>query len=475
MDGSANAPVDKEITRLRGAEHRPVELRVRGNILRGNAADYFIDSLRADSGSRSLARQHRFRDRLSGADGLPGTIARKLHLHARRITFPHPRGGTLDVTVVRRDADQLRVLGDGRFDYQEGQIVRRPDDSGWRYMMEVASYYTPPDAPDQDALLAGLSDLRADAVVLTPTYLEWAPRIEFRDGGWQFWTKDRKMMPPEAAMGLCEAMECNPGFLAVGPRLEDLDAERIGAFLEHLEVERHNSIRTRNNRLAAIHSLFVYASFRHPDHAALIQRVLAIPPKRVERRLVSFLHEVEVKALLAAPDRKTWVGRRDHALLAVALQTGLRVSELAALVCADVDLHPGAHLRCHGKGRKERITPLTPLTCGILRPWLAEHRGDPDRPLFPSRRGGPLSRDAVALRVAKHARAAAKQCPSLGAKTVTPHVLRHTCAMQLLTAGVDTSVIALWLGHESVETTTLYLHADLAIKERALARTAPQT
>ncbi len=255
--------------------------------------------------------------------------------------------------------------------------------------------------------------------------------------------------------------------------IEDLDAELIGAFLEHLEVERHNSVRTRNNRLAAIRSLFVYGSFRHPDHAALIQRVLAIPPKRAERRLVSFLHEGEVKALLAAPDRKTWVGRRDHALLAVALQTGLRVSELIALVCADVDLHQGAHLRCHGKGRKERITPLTPLSCGILRPWLAERRGDPDRPLFPSRRGGPLSRDAVALLVARHARAAAKQCPSLGTKTVTPHVLRHTCAMQLLTAGVDTSVIALWLGHESVETTAIYLHADLALKERALARTAP--
>jgi site-specific recombinase XerD len=257
--------------------------------------------------------------------------------------------------------------------------------------------------------------------------------------------------------------------------LEDLDAKLIGAFLEHLEVERHNSVRTRNTRLAAIHSLFVfvYGSFRHPDHAALIERVLAIPPKRVDRRLVSFLHEEEVKALLEVPDRKTWVGGRDHALLAVALQTGLRVSELAALVCADVDLNQGAHLRCHGKGRKERITPLTPLTCAILRPWLAEHRGDPDRPLFPSRRGGPLGRDAVALLVAKHARAAAKQCPSLGTKTVTPHVLRHTCAMQLLTAGVDTSVIALWLGHESVETTTIYLHADLATKERALARTAP--
>jgi site-specific recombinase XerD len=255
--------------------------------------------------------------------------------------------------------------------------------------------------------------------------------------------------------------------------IEDLDAKLIGAFLEHLEVERHNSVRTRNNRLAAIRSLFAYGALRHPDHAALIQRVLAIPAKRMDRRLVSFLTRDEVKALLDAPDRRTWVGRRDHALLVVAIQTGLRVSELTALVCADVDLNTGAHLRCHGKGRKERITPLTRQTCGILRPWLAELQGGPDRPLYPSRRNGPLSRDAVALLVIKHARAAAQRCPSLGTKTVTPHVLRHTCAMQLLTAGVDTSVIALWLGHESVETTQIYLHADLAIKERALARIAP--
>jgi site-specific recombinase XerD len=260
-----------------------------------------------------------------------------------------------------------------------------------------------------------------------------------------------------------------PSELEIG----DLDADLIGAFLDHLEVERHNSVRTRNNRLAAIRSLFAYAALRHPDHAELIQRVLAIPPKRVDRRLVSFLTKDEVNALLAAPNRNTWVGRRDHALLLVAIQTGLRVSELTALVCADVDLDAGAHLRCHGKGRKERITPLTAQTCDVLRHWLAELQGERDQPLFPSRRHGPLSRDAVALLVAKHARAAAQHCPSLGTKTVTPHLLRHTCAMRLLTAGVDTSVIALWLGHESVETTQIYLHADLTIKERALARTAP--
>jgi integrase/recombinase XerD len=255
--------------------------------------------------------------------------------------------------------------------------------------------------------------------------------------------------------------------------LDDLDAVLIGAFLDHLEGERHNSVRTRNNRLAAIHSLFAYAALRHPEHAALIQRVLAIPAKRTDRQLVSFLTNNEVDALLSAPDRDTWVGRRDHALLLVAIQTGLRVSELTALTCGDVELGTGAHLRCHGKGRKERITPLTAEVCAVLRVWLAERRGGPHDAVFPSRRRGPLSSDAVAVLVTRHVRTAARRCPSLVTKTVTPHVLRHTCAMRLLAVGVDISVIALWLGHEGVETTQIYLHADLAIKERALARTAP--
>ena len=255
--------------------------------------------------------------------------------------------------------------------------------------------------------------------------------------------------------------------------LEDLDAVVIGAFLDHLEAERHNSVRTRNNRLAAIHSLFAYAAMRHPEHAALIQRVLAIPAKRTDRQLVSFLTDDEVDAVLASPDRGTWVGRRDHALLLVAIQTGLRVSELTSLACRDVELGAGAHLRCHGKGRKERITPLTTEACGVLRVWLAERHGGPDDAVFPSRRGGPLSSDAVAVLVARHVRTAVRCRPSLLTKTVTPHVLRHTCAMRLLAVGVDTSVIALWLGHEGVETTQIYLHADLAIKEQALARTAP--
>ena len=255
--------------------------------------------------------------------------------------------------------------------------------------------------------------------------------------------------------------------------LVDLDAVLIGRFLDHLEHVRHNSTRTRNNRLGAIHSLFNYAAFRHPEHAEVIQRVLAIPAKRVDRRLVTFLTEPETIALIAAPDRTTWTGRRDHALIIVAIHTGLRVSELTALTNTDIELGTGAHLRCHGKGRKERITPLTTETVDVLRIWMAERQGTPDDPLFPSRRGGPLTRDGVAARINTHTRTAATRCPSLAVKHVTPHVLRHTCAMRLLAAGVDITVIALWLGHESIETTQIYLHADLSIKQRAIARTTP--
>ena len=260
-----------------------------------------------------------------------------------------------------------------------------------------------------------------------------------------------------------------------GLRLEDLDAPLIGAFLDHLEAVRHNSIPTRNGRLAAIHSFFRFAALRHPEHANLIQRVLGIPPKRGERYVVTFLDVPEIDALLAAPDRTRWVGRRDHALLATAVQTGLRVSELTALTCQAVHLGTGAHVRCQGKGRKERVTPLTVQTVAILKTWLAERRGEPTDPLFPGPTGRPLSRDAVALIVTRHTSAAATSCPSLKSKTVSPHALRHTCAMQLLHASVDTSVIALWLGHESVEPTQIYLHADLVLKEQAIARTTPPT
>lgn len=257
----------------------------------------------------------------------------------------------------------------------------------------------------------------------------------------------------------------------------DFDAPLIGAFLDHLEHRRHNSprTRTRNARLAAIHSLFSYAALRHPEHTAVIARVLAIPAKRHERAIVTFLTAPEIDALLGAPDPSTWLGRRDHALLLVAVQTGLRVSELTGLACADARLGTGAHVRCHGKGRKERITPLTTQTVAVVRAWLKERRGQAEDPLFPTRQGQALSRDAVRKLVTRHTRRAALTCPSIEAKSVSPHTLRHSAAMSLLQAGVDTTVIALWLGHEQIDTTAIYLHADLSIKERALARTAPAT
>ncbi len=219
--------------------------------------------------------------------------------------------------------------------------------------------------------------------------------------------------------------------------------------------------------------MFRFAALRHPDHAALIARVLAVPTKRFERAIVSHLTTKEVDALLAAPDRSRWIGRRDQALLALTIQTGLRVTELTSLRCQDAHLGTGPHVQTRGKGRKQRATPLTSQTVAVLREWSAERDGHPDQPLFPTSRGRTLSRDAIALLVAKHATTASRSCPTLKNKNVSPHVLRHTAAMNLLHAGVEATVIALWLGHESVEATQIYLHADMAIKERALARTTP--
>jgi len=255
--------------------------------------------------------------------------------------------------------------------------------------------------------------------------------------------------------------------------LADLDATLVGAFLAHLEDQRGNGTATRNARLAAIHSLFRYAAPRAPEHATVISQVLAIPPRRRERAIVSYLTPQETDAPLAAPDRQTWHGRRDHALLLLAVQTGLRVSELTGLTRQDTHLGAGPHVRCHGKGRKDRATPLTSQVVRVLRTWLAELGPGPGMPLFPAQAGGRLSRDAVERLVTKHATAAADSCPSIKEKHVTPHTLRHTAAMSLLRAGVDTSVIALWPGHEDPETTQVYLHADMTIKEQALARVQP--
>jgi len=252
--------------------------------------------------------------------------------------------------------------------------------------------------------------------------------------------------------------------------LADLDATLISAFLQHLEDDRGNGSATRNARLAAIHSLFRYAAPRVPEHAATISQVLAIPPRRRERAIVSYLTPAEAEALVAAPGRETWHGRRDHALLLLGIQTGLRVSEFTGLARQDIHLGTGPHVRCHGKGRKDRATPLTTQTVKVMRTWLAELSPDPAGPLFPTQPGGRLSRDAVERLVARHAATAAQACPSIGDKHVTPHTLRHSAAMALLKNGVDTSVIALWLGHEGTETTQIYLHADMSIKEKALDR-----
>ena len=256
---------------------------------------------------------------------------------------------------------------------------------------------------------------------------------------------------------------------------DDLDATMISAFLNHLEGERHNSTRTRNVRLTAIRSLFSYAALRHPEHALLIQRVLAIPTKRFEKRIVTFLSSAEVDALIAAPDQSRWEGRRDRVLMLLAIQTGLRVSELTGLNCSDVTLSIGANVRCEGKGRKQRAVPLTAAVAALLQVWLSERAGRPNDPLFSTRTGRRLSRDAVALRVSTHTATAAESCPSLSGKRIHPHVMRHSCAMQLLQAGVDTSVIALWLGHAGVRSTDAYVHADISIKEKALALTTPTT
>jgi len=255
--------------------------------------------------------------------------------------------------------------------------------------------------------------------------------------------------------------------------ISDLDARLISAFLDHLEHDRHNTVSTRNVRLAAIRSLFRYAALRHPEHADVIARVLALPAKRFDRALISFLTTEEVRALLAAPDRSTWTGRRDHALMLTAIQTGLRVSELTGLRRQDLHLGTISYLFTLGKNRKQRTVPLTTQTVKILSIWLKERAGQPDDPLFPSNRGGQLSRDAVEWLINKHSTTAASRCPTLHAKKVTAHVLRHTTAMTLLQSEISTSVIALWLGHEQETTTRGYLHGDLRLKQRALDRTRP--
>ena len=257
-------------------------------------------------------------------------------------------------------------------------------------------------------------------------------------------------------------------------KIEDMDSALVGEFLAHVEAKRHNSARSRNARLAAIRSFFRFVAMNEPAYMLHCQRILAMPSKRYVRRTVEFLDRTEMDALLTAPDRSTWIGRRDHAILIVALQTGLRVSEIVNLRRRDIVTGTGAHVRCEGKGRKQRCTPLRQESLKVLHVWIREQTGTDDDPLFTTARGTKLSRDALERLVQKHTLVASKSCRSLVGKRVSPHVLRHSTAMELLHHGVDQSVIALWLGHESVETTQIYMHADLRLKEKALARiTAP--
>lgn len=255
--------------------------------------------------------------------------------------------------------------------------------------------------------------------------------------------------------------------------ISDLDAGTVTGFLTYLEAARGNSVRTRNARLAAIHSLFNYAALRHPEHAAVIQRVLAIPTARIQRNILTWLDPAEADALLAACNQATRTGRRDHAMFALAIQTGLRISEIIGLTVSDIHTGTGAHVHCLGKGRKERRTPLLPATMGILDRWINEHGGPADAPLFITTTGRPLSRDAIERRIHVTVTTAAASCPSLNGKQVTAHTLRHTAAMRLLHAGVDITVIALWLGHEQIATTNIYIHADMTLKEQAIAKVTP--
>jgi integrase/recombinase XerD len=253
--------------------------------------------------------------------------------------------------------------------------------------------------------------------------------------------------------------------------LSELNASMIVAFLDYLQQERGTSARSRNVRLAAIHSFFHYAALQDPSHSGMIEQVLAIPSMRYVRHPIEFLTHDEIEALLTSIDQKTWFGRRDRTMLLLAVQTGLRVSELIGLYWKDIFLGTGAHVCCLGKGRKSRCTPLRKDTVTALRSWKHEQEDPLDTPVFPNMRGLQLSRDGVAYILAKYVAIAGKHCPSMQQKRISPHVLRHSSAMELLQSGVDCAVIALWLGHESMDTTQIYLHASLKIKEQALDKT----
>lgn len=256
---------------------------------------------------------------------------------------------------------------------------------------------------------------------------------------------------------------------------EHLTADQVNGFLDYLQNERGNTATTRNARLSAIRAVLTFALPDLPEHAGTITRVLAIPPKRVSRRTIEFLDHNEQQALIAAPNQVTWTGRRDHAFLVLAIQTGLRISELTTLTIADIHLGTGAHVTCTGKGRKRRVTPLTPTTLSVMTTYIDERRQCPGQALFCGPHGRPLSRDALEHRLALHNQTASTQQLSLAEKRITVHTLRHTAAMNLLAANIDVSVIALYLGHANIHSTDAYLHANMEIKQAAINRTRPPT
>lgn len=252
--------------------------------------------------------------------------------------------------------------------------------------------------------------------------------------------------------------------------LKDIDSKLVNNFLIYLVKERSNTERTCNARLAAIHSFFKFVEFKEPENLNQIQQILNIPQKRYEKKVVSYLNDIEVKCLLKMPDRNSWIGRRDYTLILLAVQTGLRVSELVNLTVGQINFGVGAHIKCTGKGRKERCTPLTDQTVRALKEWLKELKGSETDSLFPSTRGSKMNRDTIDKLLKKYIAKAEQICTSLKKKSVSPHTLRHTTAMLLLHSNVDCAVIALFLGHESLETTNIYLKANLEIKEKAIAK-----
>ena len=268
-------------------------------------------------------------------------------------------------------------------------------------------------------------------------------------------------------------MQDQTGRPASALRITDIDAPSVLAFLDHLETQRGNKARSRNARLYAIRSFFRVIALRDPANIAIVDRVMAIPCKRTTKPMITYLTREEIDSILAVPDQTTWVGSRDHALFLTLYNTGARASEITQMRCEQVSFGSSTFVRLHGKGRKERTVPLWPQTARVLRQWFRK-LGSTDQDLaFPAVRGGPLSNDGLDYALQRAIEEAIAECPSLNKKHVSPHVIRHTTAMHLLQSGVDIAVIALWLGHESIETTHGYIEADLNMKERALAKLTP--